>query len=661
MTPTFTLKLGTLDLSSYCRMNPDDKFDPVGAPFLIPAFAETPFADSQPLLSTTVGPREQMFPLFLSDPSHLKDQLHTLIRSINIAAQQRPLSIEWKDDGASKPTFWEVSFVRFEPEFNFRRSIHGYAAGVLHVWVAGYGNTGTLRIAATAAGTGVFLSVPIGSIAGDAPALMDTTIVAGVNLPTLGRIVAVAPINNPSYLPLVPAASLLSPQSGATLVGASGAQGSQYLALPVSPTGGASGVACKVPMQNPTIAGGDNRILAVVKSGITGGIGITAQDPYGNVIGPTAVASMSAGWGLVDLGVCRLPTVGYPTLPELSIIAGAVWASGASGPAISASPAGLAVNEVICLPDKNLTLVLENAAPALPLSQDGFPGMSKVLGSNDQRGNPWQAPLNNGGASGGQLEENGGYAYPPQHGSVAAGLYDGDRVGGVLTDSMKMSVNVNWGEPYAEGKPLEVRIFKDVRASQCVTARLSYASSFMSIETATGSLLGNLIASVAVPTFSIGFQYRLALELSGWKAIANLSRVDGGNVFAPGAMTQASVGVASNAAVAGAGAPAVAVALGSGVYDMVQLSSWLVNGLGAANLQAYDAYRFDGPDADVYRTASSGVFSGAKLMNVQRGAFPKAAPSTSSVAIVCAPFDQGAANDLISAAVSVRERFFYAR
>jgi hypothetical protein len=37
------------------------------------------------------------------------------------------------------------------------------------------------------------------------------------------------------------------------------------------------------------------------------------------------------------------------------------------------------------------------------------------------------------------------------------------------------------------------------------------------------------------------------------------------------------------------------------------------------------------------------------------------APSTTSVAIVCAPFDQGVANDLISAVISVRERFSYSR
>jgi hypothetical protein len=65
---TFSLILGGLDLSSYCRMNPDDKFDVQGAPWVEPAFSETPFSDGQALLSTTVMNREMMLPLYLKDP-----------------------------------------------------------------------------------------------------------------------------------------------------------------------------------------------------------------------------------------------------------------------------------------------------------------------------------------------------------------------------------------------------------------------------------------------------------------------------------------------------------------------------------------------------------------------------------------------------------------
>jgi hypothetical protein len=69
----------------------------------------------------------------------------------------------------------------------------------------------------------------------------------------------------------------------------------------------------------------------------------------------------------------------------------------------------------------------------------------------------------------------------------------------------------------------------------------------------------------------------------------------------------------------------------------------------------------DGVNADSYRTASDGVFAEAKPVGVQRGAFPKMQPSTTSRAVVVAPFDQGVANDNISAVVKIRERFTYSR
>lgn len=666
---TFVFKLGTLDLSSYVRVNPDDHMDPYGQPWLQPAFTETPFADGQPLISTTVSNREQMWPLYLKDSSRLKDQLHALIQSIQVAAGQKPLLVEWRDDGASKSTFYDVAFLRFEPDFNFRRSQHGYGAGVLHIWVSGYGHTGTLRVGGTAAGTGIFLSVPMPSIGGDAPALLDTAITAGAVVPSLGRIVGLAAIPHPSYSALIPAASLLEAQPGATLIAGPGAQGGKYLALPVSPTGGASGIAFKVPLGNPTVMGGDNRILAVVLANINGGVGMLALDPYGNAMGGTAIASNTSGWGLVDLGVCRLPTVGFPTRPELSILAGAVWASGAEGPGIYASP-GLAVNEIICLPDKALTLVLENSGGGVQIDRDAFKRAEMPLdGTQDELGNPWAPAYNNANAPGGAatgraiISAPEGVALGFTRPCTSATTFDAVRSRGPAPDSMAIYVRPEFLHPQLGLE--EVRVFKDVKASQFVQARLA-ASRFLSLEAATGGAAGNVLASVALATLAANVKYLLALQVQGPLAFVTLSREDGRQVYAPGSMAQASIGVASNAALAGPGAPALAMTIPSCSATGIPLHgplvySWEVTQIPGGNLHPYDSYRFDGPDADVYRTASSGVFSGEKLMAVQRGAFPKAAPSTSSIAVVCAPFDQGSANDLISAVVSVRERFFYAR
>lgn len=670
MAATFIFKLGTLDLSQYIRVNPDDHMDPYGAPWLTPAFTETPFADGQPLISTTVGNRESMWPMFLSEPS--KDLLHALIQSINVAAGQKPLVAEWRDDSASKSTFMDITFLRFEPDFNFRRSVAGFAAGVLHVWSSGYSHTGTTRVGATAAGTGVFLNVPMPSIAGDAPALLDTTISGGAVVPTLGRIVGLAAIPHPSYAALIPAASLLSPQAGATLRGASGMQGSQCLALPVSATGGASGIACKVPLGNPTIMGGDNRILTVVKSGISGGIGITALDPYGNAMGPTAVASNSNGLALVDLGVCRLPTVGFPTRPEISIVAGALWASGAAGPAILGSP-GLSINEVICLPDKSLTLVLESGQVGSVMSADGFTHYGEAVYSKpDQFGNIWTKAFNNAPDTSPFVEWSGRVQ---NNAAVASLIVVGAHLLSLAGNDMTIHAQAEW-EPQSSQPTTDVRLFKDVASGAYVQTQfqanpfLAGSVGFLAISAATNGVLKTL-ASVSIDAGPSGFhlsfneQLLLTLRIKGEQAMVNMSKADGKPVYPAGASKAfASLGVTSPA-VGGRGAPAMALTnwpnseLESNGGP--NLSAWEVNGLGSSNLEPFDSYRFDGPNADVYRTASSGVFAGQKLMSVQRGAFPKAAPSTSSIAVICMPFDQGVANDLVSAVVSVRERFFYAR
>jgi hypothetical protein len=669
---TFVFKLGGLDLSAYLRVNPDDTnpMDPEGAPWAEPAFSETPFADSQVLISTTINNRESMWPLYIRDPTLLKDALHVLMRAINNAAQQRPLVLEWRDDGASASTFFNVVFARFEPSFNFRRSQHGYAAGVLHCWVAGYGDTGTTRIAATAAGTGIFLSVPIASLAGDAPALLVTNITDGGVVPSLGRIVAVAGITQPSYTPQIPAASLTSLQPGATVIGASGADGSQYLALPVAPTGGASGIACKVPLPNPTIAGGDNRILAVVRSGIDAGVAINAIDPYGNAMGGTAVASMSQSWGVIDLGVCRLPTVGYPTQPQISIQAGAIWASGAAGPLILASPAGLALNEIFCLPDKNLALILESQAAgggASVLSRDSFNGGAGVGldGRNDSVGNPWSDAYNNvGGASLVLTELN-----PPQlalspigaAASIPASALDSAHLPGILTDTMLISA-----KPQFTTIGGEVDLLKESASGAYVQARVNRDTGFLDLSAATSGAL-NLIASVAVASIN-NIKLRLSLQCQGGAALVNLTRDDAGPLLVAAASSAfASLG-ASSAALSGAGMPGLTLQQG-GTSDgkgvgRPHVFSWEVDSLpfsASTGLAPFDTYTIDGVAADSYRTSSAGVFSGQKLVAQQRGAFPKLQPSTTSVAVIAAAFDQGVANDLISAVVSIRERYIYGK
>lgn len=214
----------------------------------------------------------------------------------------------------------------------------------------------------------------------------------------------------------------------------------------------------------------------------------------------------------------------------------------------------------------------------------------------------------------------------------------------------------------------EVRLFKDVQASQFVQARMA-ASGFLALEAATGAGVGITLASVAVPTFTGNAFYRFALQVQGPGAFVALSADNGGPVFAPASMAQASIGVASNAALAAAGVPALAMAIASNQIGIspwpvyTRFSSWEVDPLpvpGAVNpVAAHDNYTLSGNNVDSYRTSSAGVFAGQKLVAWQKGAFPKMVPSTVSLACILAPVDKGVANDLISAVVSTKERFQY--
>jgi hypothetical protein len=421
-----------------------------------------------------------------------------------------------------------------------------------------------------------------------------------------------------------------------------------------------------VPLPNPTIAGGDNRILAVVQSGIDAGVAINALDPYGNAMGATAVASMSQDWGVIDLGVCRLPTVGYPTLPKISITAGALWASGGAGPNILASPAGLAINEILCLPDKNLALIYERTAGVQSYSRDGFPGAAIPLaGQNDNLGNPWTAAWNNiNVASPGQLVEEVGEVTNQAGwlGGGGASSLDGAHLAGILQSDMLIAAKPLFQHDPGVASGGDFRLTKKFASGAYVQARLAdnVTSYSLSLAAATNTTL-NTLGSRALATLSTNQKYRLALQTQGQTAFVTVSRDDGGPVFIPGSAAYAPVGVTGNAAVAGGGVPGLAIMSGNhlSLWNVIGFS-WEVDPLPLAGaLLAFDGYTVDGVAVDSYRTSSAGVFAGQKLVSVQRGAFPKLQPSTTSVAVVCAPVDQGAANDLISAVVRVRERFTY--
>ncbi len=307
-------KLGSIDLSAYVRVAKGEGLDPYDSSgFNDPQFGSSPFAEGRPLLNEDTGNREQIWPLHLN--ALTKDAAHALVRSINLEIAGNPaLRVEWKDDGASNSTFYDVTFARFDPDFDYRRSARNWESGMLRTWCAPpYGNTGAYRLTGTAISpSSVAFTVPVPSIAGDAPALVDVRISTGTGfVPDHGRVALAAALPHASYAFLTPAGSLAIPAGYgvASLVGASGAIGSQvvYFRAPAAAVEAPLFTAALSPAS--VYAGGRHRVMAVMRGmNFTAAGLMTMSGPDGRRLEGAVPAVPSAGWNLNDLGVMSVPS-----------------------------------------------------------------------------------------------------------------------------------------------------------------------------------------------------------------------------------------------------------------------------------------------------------------------------------------------------------------
>lgn len=310
MAPPYTLRFGALDLAPYLRIGNDEGFDPYdGGGFEEPAFIDNPFGEGQGLANVDSRNREMSWPLYLNASS--KDGLHSLVRQINqeIRYAARPLRVEWRDQDASASTFYDVEFARFDPNFRMRPSAQKWLAGTLRVWTKPYGHTATSRGLASVAGSRIFATMALPSVAGDVDALMNVTLGFGDSTATAAHdgialgMVSVLPYGwNPAYLP-----ASISLSGAATLMGASGAiasQANRYFFAPGASSyrfvGGFQFTASA--LQEP------HRIFAVLRGTVPTPVLFTDVDTAGVGLGPirtatTGVLSLSAtAWRLFDIG-----------------------------------------------------------------------------------------------------------------------------------------------------------------------------------------------------------------------------------------------------------------------------------------------------------------------------------------------------------------------
>jgi hypothetical protein len=564
-------------------------------------------------------------------------------------------------------SFFDLERGALTEEFNYYHLINGIAGAVLTLTVRPYSNTATHRlIASVPAATSAVVKFAATGIDGDTYALANLEVRVGSQVASAGRLVAWGVHPHPSHNPYRAATSGLA-QTGATVRGASGAIGSQYTAIPVSPTG-ASGVAYTVFLDPPDAHIGRHRVIAVARSGLEKGIPLYAEDRFGAILGPTAIASQTdqSKWQVVDLGEVNVPAraSGQDAVPTQFVN---IYGGGASGIGINASPA-LQLNGIMFLPLEYSAGILRTKGGALPAFSDSFTRLSsgQVLESSPspEVGQPWSKVggylLGLGSFSlGGHVTVSNASAIA----AAATGFYDGAS-GALYSDvNTSMSLNVE-ATSTASGAYVELwakRIPAGV--SQGIWARLTFGpSQTLQLLTGNGAVATVLasagIASTLASGILIAQTHTLTIRTSGGRADAWL---------ATGPLSASPVLSASNGLVTQPGNLAVRMQNGGNPnfapwIDDVRLSVIA----GASDIGARETFRFEShPEGRIYQGTAS-VFTADRLADY-RGQFPKmppvptAATGPARVVVLQGEIDNLQGLDGPDIALSVLERFRFLR
>lgn len=640
-----------LDLSEYLRIAADQGMDTDVGGFLQPQFGDAPLGEGQPLLSVTSQVKEKIYPLALNDATAAEMvALQRLL--VWQTTQNGPLTLEETPDG-SGTLYWEVAFARFEPETNVRRAQHGWKLGTLHVHVQPYASTGTSRLVATAVASGglTVQTSPVGSLAGDVPALLDITVTTGqatLGL-TPGRAVAVAALPHPSYQVFHGASRLTIIDQGAGIIADPLAPASLALRGLTASSIGTVGIPfARLHLSPASVYQGRNRLMAVARALNTPGAALRAfinSQP----IGPTGIATALNGYGLVDLGTFDVPT-SYPagtlTLDLEAGLVGKWWQS------------DLSLGGLVMLPEDRSSLIVDGGL--LPLAYDDFTQTSvatitDVNGTLDQLGNNWTAP------SGANLARypSGFLAPHPSTTHQGYGLVD---TGRPIRD-MRVEAQGYVGKRNSWPSLALIQVYKTLTPpdsasiptipNDAVFARLvGAASPWLNIFIASGGAASGALASVGVPSLTATTPVTLSMDTQQDLVTARVWA--GGLVVAECQAT--------HAAVMRRGIPAYYCGdLALTASQPARLTAVRAAESPPLSRNPLERYRLDGPAHQVGRLTPSSVWS-LDVTGRTRGMVPVApVPTLPAVAAVTLPLDGGNANDTLSVEVKVRERFTFAR
>lgn len=676
----FTLTIDGYDVTEYVRVAHDEGLDPQGDYFDPQFSGAAAFSEGESWAADSVGNREMVLPLFLSAAS--ADALYQLVRDINARLYQGA-QVAFQSSTATNPTYFLLERGKLQPQFEYWIDQANRVRATLTLWVRPYGSTATVRpIASVAASQGIFTFAATGVI-GDTPAAAQFEVRVGSQVASSGRLIAWGFHPNASHSPVYgPSSANAVAATGATVIGASGAVGSQYVALPVSPTAGASGAALTI-YPNPVAAHvGRHRVLAIGRSGLSAGIPLYAKDRYGAVLGATAVASQTdqSKWQVIDLGELNVPgrASGQEPVPTQYV---EVYGGGASGNTINASPA-LHINRVVLLPiDYSVGMLRTGGAGAAALyAYDTFSRMTpgpltnlETLPTSDS--NQGWANLNNaasgylGAPSGAQSGEiaaeflGAATSYVlGQRYTLGSGALNGADIGALV------SVRLRGPAPsYAAGSPAAVELVSKYRTNGWVSAKMAIGPSpHLAIITSTDGTATTLQASAALAASGLftGQLHYLNITNVGGQATAYVSTsITGG---APITAVSASNAAITQNGCLGVGVQAGPQHIGTAYIALDNLFAFQM-GPGASDIGPREFFRFESHPENRVVQGNASVYKADQTANF-RGAPPKVpavgSPGASGAGrcvVLTGEVDNFVGNDVADVVLGVVERFRYLR
>lgn len=704
---SFTAKIGSLDIAQYVRVTPGDGLDPANSPYLEMSFADSPLRDGGPLINIDAHNREIVLPVALS--STTKDGLHALVQQINNEMQRPSIDFEWKDQGATNSTFFDIQSARMDVEYNFRRAQKFWLFATIHVWTGPHGNTATSRLLASITSSGMAQSVaPATVVQGDmgAQGVWQVTVgsVAPADYLTIGRYIGVAALPA-SYTYRFPAASLtgsLAIQAAAGV--ASGAQ-DQSFGVAQLVSSGPFNLIGRVNLQNVgNQYAGRNRVYVTGRSYAEPNVAMYMADWEENRAGPTVVASGTKDWHLYDMGVLNVPTAGAPSQLQVSFY-GRPWISRTTPTAIyqtlnfnryfNAAPGSgsFHINEVLILPEPNHALLTDDVGVPSLIAYDDFAGdgATTVMGQVANTGQSWATGLSWAPSigygyffnAGGNFIIAGGAIYPEVipsssiFNSQAAMRMPSTNLAefrtqigfSFATNTTSASVMIAPSTMFGVRKEIGSTIYIGARVGPSQAAA---GGPYLAIDwtgnAASVYSVPSLMSSMAIPSFNVSMRHRLYADFRKDKIIAWVVADDAQAPTALLASTWASSAAFGGLDPALAGDPGIWAQRSSvGIAGGNTAIPWYifdfrVESIPTQRVAARDVYVLDGVAGEAWRRPLNGDIT-QRLTHKLRGQIPKVPQSTQAqrIAAFAIGLPEGSASDLTDVSVAVREQFRFAR